>query len=238
MLKEKVHIGPFLFVYCSFLLSFLVRGIDFSFWDSNSFSGLFLDHCTDAWQGEQEQYFKCILKISTSECWFWVLQCVLVLLVAWSSISPIGMEEINQNNSLMHFGSTFFWLFTLLTFEFNCLHDSAKKRKEYLVLTCGPPSVNTSVPNGKGEDGESCSDDESSGDEENQTVSFYEQNWSSYSLVTILQGSFWAENIQLLECNGASHPAKFLLLPFSNPIFATNYDRWEWCWNIPLIVRL
>ncbi|KAF4347442.1 hypothetical protein CsatB_009679 [Cannabis sativa] len=48
---------------------------------------------------------------------------------------------------------------------------SAKKRKEYLVLTCGPPSINTSVPNGKGVDGESCSeDDESSGDEENQTV--------------------------------------------------------------------
>nr|UTI93960.1 18S rRNA (guanine-N(7))-methyltransferase [Pteroceltis tatarinowii] len=47
---------------------------------------------------------------------------------------------------------------------------SAKKRKEYLVLTCGPPSVSASVPKGKGEYGESCSDDESSGDEENQTV--------------------------------------------------------------------
>ncbi|XP_062109262.1 18S rRNA (guanine-N(7))-methyltransferase RID2 isoform X2 [Humulus lupulus] len=48
---------------------------------------------------------------------------------------------------------------------------SGKKRKEYLVLTCGPPSINTSVPKGKGEDGESCSeDDDSSGDEENQTV--------------------------------------------------------------------
>ncbi|XP_062109261.1 18S rRNA (guanine-N(7))-methyltransferase RID2 isoform X1 [Humulus lupulus] len=47
---------------------------------------------------------------------------------------------------------------------------SGKKRKEYLVLTCGPPSINTSVPKGKGEDGESCSeDDDSSGDEENQT---------------------------------------------------------------------
>ncbi|KAL5549351.1 hypothetical protein UlMin_004582 [Ulmus minor] len=45
---------------------------------------------------------------------------------------------------------------------------SSKKRKEYLVLTCGPPSV----PNEKDEDGESSSDDEdnSSGDEENQTV--------------------------------------------------------------------
>ncbi|XWS28125.1 hypothetical protein CRYUN_Cryun25bG0038700 [Craigia yunnanensis] len=46
---------------------------------------------------------------------------------------------------------------------------STKKRKEYLVLTCGPPSLSTAVPCGKGEDGKSCSDDESSGDEENQT---------------------------------------------------------------------
>ncbi|KAJ7954641.1 Methyltransferase [Quillaja saponaria] len=47
---------------------------------------------------------------------------------------------------------------------------STKSRKEYLVLTCGPPSISTSVPKGKGEDGESCSDDDSSEDEENQTV--------------------------------------------------------------------
>ncbi|XP_056166991.1 18S rRNA (guanine-N(7))-methyltransferase RID2 [Syzygium oleosum] len=47
---------------------------------------------------------------------------------------------------------------------------SSKSRKEYLVLTCGPPSVGTAVPKGKGEDGESSSDD-SSGDEDNQTVS-------------------------------------------------------------------
>ncbi|KAK9287007.1 hypothetical protein L1049_015415 [Liquidambar formosana] len=47
---------------------------------------------------------------------------------------------------------------------------STKRRKEYLVLTCGPPSVNTAVPKGKGEDGESCSDDESSEDEENRMV--------------------------------------------------------------------
>ncbi|XP_071724758.1 18S rRNA (guanine-N(7))-methyltransferase RID2-like [Rutidosis leptorrhynchoides] len=44
---------------------------------------------------------------------------------------------------------------------------SAKKRKEFLVLTCGPPSVNTAVPEGRGEDGESSDDDDSSGDEEN-----------------------------------------------------------------------
>ncbi|KAI9156456.1 hypothetical protein LWI28_006914 [Acer negundo] len=47
---------------------------------------------------------------------------------------------------------------------------SSKSRKEYLVLTCGPPSINTELPKAKLEDEESCSDDESSGDEENQTV--------------------------------------------------------------------
>jgi 18S rRNA (guanine1575-N7)-methyltransferase len=36
------------------------------------------------------------------------------------------------------------------------------------VLTCGPPSLSTAVPRGKGEDGESCSEDENS--EENQMV--------------------------------------------------------------------
>ncbi|XP_015885791.1 18S rRNA (guanine-N(7))-methyltransferase RID2 [Ziziphus jujuba] len=53
---------------------------------------------------------------------------------------------------------------------------SSKKRKEYLVLTCGPPSINTSVPEGKGEDEESCSDDETSGDEERQTVSISDRH--------------------------------------------------------------
>lgn len=46
---------------------------------------------------------------------------------------------------------------------------SSKSRKEYLVLTCGPPSVSTVVPNGKGEDGESSEDD--SGGDEDHTVS-------------------------------------------------------------------
>jgi len=53
---------------------------------------------------------------------------------------------------------------------------SSKSRKEYLVLSCGPPSISTSVPKGKGEDGESCSEDESSGDEENQTVSISDRH--------------------------------------------------------------
>lgn len=51
---------------------------------------------------------------------------------------------------------------------------SAKSRKEYLVLTCGVPSISTAVPRGKGEDGESCSEDESS--EENQTVCISDRN--------------------------------------------------------------
>lgn len=45
---------------------------------------------------------------------------------------------------------------------------SSKKRKEYLVLTCGPPSMSTATQRGKDEDENSCSDDESSGDEDNQ----------------------------------------------------------------------
>ncbi|KAL5726571.1 18S rRNA (guanine(1575)-N(7))-methyltransferase [Ranunculus cassubicifolius] len=53
---------------------------------------------------------------------------------------------------------------------------SSKSRKEYLVLTCGPPSVSTVVPTGKGEDGESCSDDDSSGDEDEQTVSISDRH--------------------------------------------------------------
>ncbi|KAK6934430.1 18S rRNA (guanine(1575)-N(7))-methyltransferase Bud23, C-terminal [Dillenia turbinata] len=54
---------------------------------------------------------------------------------------------------------------------------STKNRKEYLVLTCGPSSLSTSVPIGKGEDGESYSDDDSSGDdEEDQTVSISDRH--------------------------------------------------------------
>ena len=40
------------------------------------------------------------------------------------------------------------------------------------MLTCGPASLSSATPQAKGEDGESCSDDEDiSGDEENQSVS-------------------------------------------------------------------
>ncbi|XP_073056526.1 18S rRNA (guanine-N(7))-methyltransferase RID2-like isoform X2 [Primulina eburnea] len=47
---------------------------------------------------------------------------------------------------------------------------STKSRKEYLVLTCGPPSLRSAIPKGKNEDEESCGDEESSGDEENESV--------------------------------------------------------------------
>lgn len=47
---------------------------------------------------------------------------------------------------------------------------SSKKRKEYLVLTCGSPSLSSATPSAKGENEESCSDDDSSGDEENQAI--------------------------------------------------------------------
>lgn len=53
------------------------------------------------------------------------------------------------------------------------IDDSSKARKAYLVLTCGPPSMQTSLPKGKGEDGEMCSDDDESGDDESQTVSLH-----------------------------------------------------------------
>ncbi|XP_059634632.1 18S rRNA (guanine-N(7))-methyltransferase RID2-like isoform X2 [Cornus florida] len=56
------------------------------------------------------------------------------------------------------------------------LRLNTKKRKEYLVLTCGPPSLSTATPKGKGEEEESCSDDESSGDDENETICKSDRN--------------------------------------------------------------
>lgn len=50
--------------------------------------------------------------------------------------------------------------------------NSSKARKAYLVLTCGHASLQTSLPKGKGEDGEMCSDEDDSDDgNENATVS-------------------------------------------------------------------
>lgn len=39
------------------------------------------------------------------------------------------------------------------------------------MLTCGSPSLSSAAPQGKGEDGESCSDEDSNVDEDNQSVS-------------------------------------------------------------------
>ncbi|TKW42123.1 hypothetical protein SEVIR_1G362800v4 [Setaria viridis] len=58
---------------------------------------------------------------------------------------------------------------------------SSKAKKSYLVLTCGPPSISTSLPKGKGENGEMCSDDEddgSSDEDGDKTVGIYERNRS------------------------------------------------------------
>ncbi|RZB71265.1 18S rRNA (guanine-N(7))-methyltransferase RID2 [Glycine soja] len=46
---------------------------------------------------------------------------------------------------------------------------SSKRRKEFLVLTCGQHSINVSISKGKNEDGDSYSDKDNE-DEENQTV--------------------------------------------------------------------
>ncbi|XP_020596627.1 probable 18S rRNA (guanine-N(7))-methyltransferase [Phalaenopsis equestris] len=53
---------------------------------------------------------------------------------------------------------------------------STKARKAYLVLTCGPASMQTSLPKGKAEDGESCSDDDESDDDDEQTVGIYDRH--------------------------------------------------------------
>ncbi|KAF6145357.1 hypothetical protein GIB67_016818 [Kingdonia uniflora] len=47
---------------------------------------------------------------------------------------------------------------------------STKARKEYLFLTCGPPSMSLALPKAVVEDGESCSEDENGSDGDNQTV--------------------------------------------------------------------
>ncbi|KAL1217466.1 18S rRNA (guanine-N(7))-methyltransferase RID2 [Cardamine amara subsp. amara] len=51
---------------------------------------------------------------------------------------------------------------------------STKKRKEFLVLTCGP--VQTSIQTSKDEFGESCSEDDNSEDEENGMVCVSDRN--------------------------------------------------------------
>ncbi|PAN08783.1 hypothetical protein PAHAL_1G436100 [Panicum hallii] len=57
---------------------------------------------------------------------------------------------------------------------------SSKAKKSYLVLTCGPPSISTLLPKGKGENGEMCSDDDddSSDEDGEKTVGIYERNRS------------------------------------------------------------
>ncbi|XP_057980592.1 18S rRNA (guanine-N(7))-methyltransferase RID2 [Malania oleifera] len=70
---------------------------------------------------------------------------------------------------------------------------STKRRKEFLVLTCGPPSISTAVPSGKGEDDESCSDDDSSQDEEIQTVCISDRHrpWKKLKIAKKGKGREW-----------------------------------------------
>ena len=67
------------------------------------------------------------------------------------------------------------------------LLNSTKARKAYIVLTCGPPSLSGSLPKGKGEDGESCSE---SDDEGSQMVS-----WSIFT-------HFLCRDLYVCEENG------------------------------------
>ncbi|PKA63940.1 hypothetical protein AXF42_Ash004950 [Apostasia shenzhenica] len=53
---------------------------------------------------------------------------------------------------------------------------STKARKAYLVLTCGPSSMQTSLPKGKGEDCEDCSDGDESDDDNSETVGIYDRH--------------------------------------------------------------
>ncbi|MQM09366.1 hypothetical protein Taro_042237 [Colocasia esculenta] len=65
---------------------------------------------------------------------------------------------------------------------------SSKARKAYIVLTCGPPSLVTALPKGKGEDGESCSESDESDDEERQTVCVSDRNRPRKRLKTTKKG--------------------------------------------------
>ncbi|KAM0939359.1 putative methyltransferase type 11, 18S rRNA (guanine(1575)-N(7))-methyltransferase Bud23 [Dioscorea sansibarensis] len=53
---------------------------------------------------------------------------------------------------------------------------SSKAKKAYIVLTCGPPSTQSWLPKGKGEDGEMCTDSDEDSDDEDQTVGMYVRN--------------------------------------------------------------
>ncbi|CAA0825490.1 S-adenosyl-L-methionine-dependent methyltransferases superfamily protein [Striga hermonthica] len=103
-----------------------------------------LDRYTDAWHGEQGQFYRYTLKI-------WL---------NGELIPGFAMRAGFSGGVVVDFP------------------HSTKQRKEYLVLTCGPPSLSSAAPKGKGEeDGESCSDDDiSSGDEENESVLVSDRN--------------------------------------------------------------
>ncbi|XP_039145920.1 18S rRNA (guanine-N(7))-methyltransferase RID2 [Dioscorea cayenensis subsp. rotundata] len=53
---------------------------------------------------------------------------------------------------------------------------SSKAKKAYIVLTCGPPSTQSWLPKGKGEDDEMCTDSDEDSDDEDQTVGMYDRS--------------------------------------------------------------
>lgn len=56
------------------------------------------------------------------------------------------------------------------------------------MLTCGPPSLSSATPKAKGEDGESCSEDDSSEDED-PTVSIIYHNLEGFYIPGLSFGS-------------------------------------------------
>ena len=98
-----------------------------------------------------------------------LLPWMLDLLVEWLLTGLIGKNFIAPEPWCMNILTNFMSDVDLCW----CLSsDSSKAKKSYLVLTCGAPSINTSLPKAKGQDGQMCSSDEDD-DESNddQTVS-------------------------------------------------------------------
>ncbi|PWA35375.1 Glycosyl transferase, family 20 [Artemisia annua] len=77
---------------------------------------------------------------------------------------PWALNRVKENLATRFIKSSFVW------FCYN-IYNSSKKRKEYIVLTCGHPFVNTVIPSAKGEDENSCSDDDD--ESSNETVRTY-----------------------------------------------------------------
>ncbi|KAJ6897716.1 hypothetical protein NC652_024520 [Populus alba x Populus x berolinensis] len=98
------------------------------------------------------------------EHWSFLL-CFLMESLDYSSISNLAINHPLVSYSSSEFHHSLIELFFC---------HGTKTRKEYPMLTCGPPSLSTVVPRGEGEDGESRSEDENS--EKNQMVCISDRN--------------------------------------------------------------